>query len=240
MIPWYNLIYSTKEKEIVHRVLMNWSTYYQALNAENQLKFRLRCIRFYTTINWDSHHTFRLSKQAIIIISSAFTQITFGLRKHRLKDFDTILIMPRSYSYISNDLMFKGDVNLSQGRITLAWPAVEKGFLIPNDALNLCIHEFAHCLMLENRVSIFFYFFKHHDWKAYKLLAKPIQKAIKSGSNNFFRTYGGKNEMEFFAVALEAFFEQSYQFRTTHPKLYESLCSLLNQDPLRLNLKSFN
>lgn len=239
MTPWYNLIYSTHEKEIAHKVLLNWSTYYRQLNKVNQLKFRLRCIRFYTTINWDSHHTFELSKQAKIIVSSAFTQITFGLRKHTLKDFETILIMPRAYTYIRKDLMFKGDVNLSHGRITLAWPAVEKGFLIPDDALNLCIHEFAHCLMLENRVSIFFYFFKYRHWQKYKRIAKPIEKSIKSGANTFFRKYGGTNEMEFFAVALESFFEQSILFRKKQPKLYKVLCILLNQDPSRPNKKLF-
>jgi len=231
MLFWYKFIYSNQEQLLVDHVLMGWSAYYQALDKVSKKKFVLRCIHFYHSINWDSHSTFKLSRQAIIIISSAFTQITFGLRKHTLKDFDTILIMPRSYSYIKNDLMFNGDVNLSQGRITLAWPAVKKGFLIPDDSMNLCIHEFAHCLMLENRVSIFHYFFKYSSWLAYKKEAAIKIEKIRSGKNRFLRNYGGTNEMEFFAVAMESFFEEPDEFLNLEPSLYNSLVQLLNQDP---------
>ncbi len=232
---WYQLIYSNREKSIVHHVLLKWSTYYQKLKPQAQRRFVLRCIRFYTSIEWTAHKDFKPSRQAKIIISSAFTQITFGLRKHRLKDFDTIFVLPRPYRYIQSDLMFNGDVNLSNGRISLAWPAVERGFQIPDDSLNLCIHEFAHCLMLENRVSIFFYFFQYNHWIKYKELANQKLKKMKAGKSHFLRAYAKTNEMEFFAVALESFFEEPRAFKSHEPELYKALVRLMNQDPLSLD-----
>ncbi|MEQ8910007.1 MAG: zinc-dependent peptidase [Vicingaceae bacterium] len=234
MLPWYDLIYSKKEKKLVHHVLLNWSTYYQLLSAKKRKRFVLRCIRFYKSINWKSHNKQSPSKQSKIIVSSAFTQITFGLRKHTLKDFDTILLLPRSYRYIKSDLMFNGDVNLSKKRITLAWPAVDKGFQIPDDSLNLCLHEFSHCLMLENQMSLFFSFFHSQDWKNYQAVAQKKMQQMKNGQTLFLRAYGGTNQMEFFAVALEGFFEQPAEFKRFEPLLYASLVRLLNQNPLNL------
>lgn len=234
MLKWYDLVYSQKEKKIVHHVLMNWSSYYQLLPLHKRKRFILRCIRFYKSIRWKTHNNQALSKQSKIIVSSAFTQLTFGLRKHTLRDFNCILILPRPYRYIKSDLMFNGDVNQSRKRITLAWPAVKKGFIIPDDSLNLCIHEFAHCLMLENKLSLFFPFFSSKSWKNYQELAKVKLMEMNNGSKHFLRAYGSTNQMELFAVALESFFEQPAEFNRFDPVLYASLVRLLNQNPLNL------
>ena len=47
----------------------------------------------------------------------------------------------------------------------------------------------------------------------------------------FLRSYAGTNEAEFFAVAVEYFFERPQEFQTALPELYGTLGSLLRQDP---------
>ena len=211
--------------------MLHWSEYYRYLSPEKKRKFIFRVIRFYRSIKWESHESFTLSKQAKIIISSAFTQITFGFKKHKLHDFETILIMPKSYSYIKTSLLFNGDVNLMQTRITLAWPAVKRGFEIPDDSMNLCIHEFAHCLVLEDRVSLFYRFFNRGDYFEYTELAKRIMPRINRGESKVLRKYGGTNLMEFFAVCLETFFENPLLLHQHEPELFQSLKTLMRQDP---------
>lgn len=49
---------------------------------------------------------------------------------------------------------------------------------------------------------------------------------------SFFRDYAATNDHEFFAVAVENFFERPQAFFEHHPRMYGLLATLLNQDPL--------
>lgn len=49
--------------------------------------------------------------------------------------------------------------------------------------------------------------------------------------HHFFRTYAFHNKMEFFAVAVEHFFETPACFKNDIPELYKIMCQMLNQDP---------
>jgi Mlc titration factor MtfA (ptsG expression regulator) len=53
-----------------------------------------------------------------------------------------------------------------------------------------------------------------------------------SGEDPFFRDYGRKNIREFFAVAVECFFEAPEPFKMQFPVFYNLMCQLLNQDPV--------
>ncbi|MEP4532261.1 MAG: zinc-dependent peptidase, partial [Cyclobacteriaceae bacterium] len=50
----------------------------------------------------------------------------------------------------------------------------------------------------------------------------------------FFRAYGGVSQAEFFAVAVENFFERPKEFKAYHSVLYQTMCKLLKQDPIIL------
>ena len=167
-----------------------------------------------------------------IVISSAFTQITFGLGLTALYKFNTIFIAPSSYAYKNNNVLFDGDVNVHTGRVNLSWPAVKTGFKSPNDGLNLSIHEFGHCLIIENsKRSQFYSIFNARKLAAWKKEAIIELEAIRTNNQSFFRAYGGENLMELFAVSLEVFFEKPDLFNTHAPKLYTRMCALLRQDP---------
>jgi len=167
-----------------------------------------------------------------LIISSAFAQLTFGLKTDRLKVFNDIFITPQPYSYKNNTALFNGDVNLYTKKINMAWPAVEKGFKIPDDALNLCIHEFGHCLIFENSSrSFLFKIFSDRDFNEWKKQADIKLEKVKSKDNIVLRDYAGTNLMELFSVSLETFFEQTEYFKKHEPSLFLSITKLLKQDP---------
>ncbi|HSJ68492.1 MAG TPA: zinc-dependent peptidase, partial [Anditalea sp.] len=48
------------------------------------------------------------------------------------------------------------------------------------------------------------------------------------------RSQARENIHEFFAVSVEAFFENTIAFKAYHPEMYECLVFLLRQDPLVL------
>lgn len=59
----------------------------------------------------------------------------------------------------------------------------------------------------------------------------PIEQERLASGNSMLHPYGLKNEAEFFAVAVESFFQEPLPLRTQHPELYGLLADLFNQDP---------
>ena len=59
-----------------------------------------------------------------------------------------------------------------------------------------------------------------------------LRTADETGMPTLLNTYGATDPVEFFAVSVEAFFEQPRALRARHPKLYAELQSYFNQDPV--------
>ena len=65
----------------------------------------------------------------------------------------------------------------------------------------------------------------------WRILAQREAEHIHAGKSRLFRDYAGTNQEEFFAVAVEYFFEQSVQFKKELPELYKVMAGMLKQDP---------
>lgn len=167
-----------------------------------------------------------------VLISATITMVTFGWKRLRLAHFHTILIYPNAYFSTSNKTYHRGEVNPRFGLIVVSWRCFVEGLLDEKDGLNLGIHEIAHALKLANQIdSDGEKEFEPQAWKAYKKLVPTELENVKSGVNSLFRNAATLNEHEFFAVALENFFERPWEFFNTRPELYQSLVRLLKQDP---------
>ena len=58
-----------------------------------------------------------------------------------------------------------------------------------------------------------------------------LRAADETGILTLLNTYGATNPAEFFAVSVEAFFEQPRALRARHPNLYAELQKYFQQDP---------
>tara|TARA_Y100000817_G_C16806006_1_gene521946 strand:- start:752 stop:1255 length:504 start_codon:yes stop_codon:yes gene_type:complete len=106
---------------------------------------------------------------------------------------------------------------------------------VNDEGLNLGLHEMAHALQLENIImNDEFDFMDSGTIKVWQNLAIQEIERIKSGEATFFREYAATNHAEFFAVAVENFFERPKEFSTHNYALYKTLTELLQQDPLLL------
>ncbi|WP_165731414.1 zinc-dependent peptidase [Polaribacter sp. 20A6] len=225
--------YRKKSKIECHQVLLKSNSYYKNLSEDHKANFQLRTLLFISTTNFSSEPDFIINKKMKIIISSAFVQITFGLKTDTLNKFNDVFVAPSSYSYKNNTAVFKGDVNIATKKVNMSWPAIEKGFKITDDALNLSIHEFGHCLIFENHTrSYFSKIFNKGDFENWKNHAKTKFQKVKAKENIVLRDYAATNLVEFFSVSLETFFEQAAYFKENEPELYESMTQLLKQDPI--------
>lgn len=235
MIIKYQLLHLfLKEKTLdeCDDILLKWNVYYQKLSEVNKKIFRIRTLLFVRTTFFETEAGLPLTNEMKILISSAFVQITFGLKQDVLKIFKDIYITPRPYSYNHLEGTFEGDVNPYTRTVNLTWPTIEKGFKISNDGMNLAIHEFGHCLILENsKRSYLSRIFKESELENWKILAHKKIEKIQLKKNRLLRDYAGTNLMELFAVAIEEFFERPDDFYSKEPELFFSFCRLLNQDP---------
>ena len=130
-----SLFFRQKTKDECHKVLLTNNTYYQNLSENNKNTFQIRTLLFLWTTNFSSDAGFSLNQKMKIIISSAFVQITFGLKTDTLEKFNDIFVTPRAYSYKNHSTIFDGDVNPNTKKINMSWPAIEQGFEISDDAL---------------------------------------------------------------------------------------------------------
>lgn len=170
-----------------------------------------------------------------VLISATAIQLTFGLPQIYLTHFDKILIYPDSYYSRITWKYHVGEVNPRMGMIILSWKSFVDGYADLTDSLNVGIHEMAHAIHFENRIrnEEFDFLDTQGLRELEKITARELPR-IRNGEVHFFRSYAGTNEHEFFAVALEYFFEKPVEFKKSIPDLYGTLSRLLNQDPIAL------
>lgn len=223
----FPFLYSKTRKATCHKTLLLWNTFYQGLNQREQKKFIYRTLRFVGDSKFLKGKKQEPSLEVKTIISGAFIQMTFGLRKYLLNQYNTIYIASKPYSYKHTDAIYHGDVNTKTKRVTLSWPKVKEGFAIPDDALNLCIHEFGHCLYIEQTERGGF--FKDSEWNKWHVLAKPIMHQLNQNKSSSLRKYGASNFLEFFSVSLETYFENPDELNSDFPEYFAFLQYILNQ-----------
>lgn len=124
----------------------------------------------------------------------------------------------------------------SRGPVILSWQDSEQGALNHQDGHNVVLHEFAHQLddlsgytdgapVMAKGQSIY-------KWEDVILEAYARhEQAVAQGRRTVLDAYGATNHEEFFAVAIEVFFEKPDQLKAEEPALYEQLSTLLRLDP---------
>lgn len=213
-----------------HSVISRHFKYYNRLGLEEQRKFLFRTYQFQHSKNF---HYIEVEQNAEmpILVSAVAVQLTFGLDKFKLNYFDDIFILRDDYHYGFYSRPFMGHVD--QSGIYLSWDNFVKGVSGQTPNCNVGLHEMGHALAYVNFVT------QTEEDKHFKKefhnfskVARPIFTAMQGGAKNLLGDYAATNYHEFWAVAVELFFENSVQFRHELPELYEAMSRVLNQDPL--------
>jgi len=218
-----------------HTVLSAYSDYYNNLNPALQKVFRKRV---YISCQFIAFYPLQLKKvtrEMGILITSALVQITFGLNKYVLDRFKTIYVAPNTYSYGQYPALL-GHVDFNSNLIVMSWPSVKQGFIIPDDAMNVALHELSHALQAEDtRWGLSEKFFDAIKMRNFEIQGLQEIYLIRTQRHTFLRNYAGQNMKELFAVCMECFFEQPLEFKAKVPKLYRLMVELLKQDPSKSN-----
>ncbi len=207
--------------------------YYRKLSLPDKVIFEKRVQKFINQKQFIPRGMDRVTDEMKALIAGVAIQLTFGHPSIYFAHFKKILVYPDNYYSEISKRYHKGEVNVG-GLIVLSWKNFVEGFIHDNDGRNLGLHEMAHALRLENAVTNEEFSFLDDDLlKTWTDLCYQEIEKINNGESAFFRAYAATNSQEFFAVAVENFFERPKEFSAERPKLYDTLAKMLNQDPLK-------
>ena len=116
--------------------------------------------------------------------------------------------------------------------LVFSWRGIEEGLEPGDDGVNLLLHEFGHALWLEHKLM-------QHEYTVLdparvlrlEQLAEREMVSVREREDHFFRRYAFSNMEEFFAVAVENFFERPGRFRQEMPEIFDLMTQLLGQIP---------
>ena len=137
-----------------------------------------------------------------------------------------------------------GETGRRMGSLVLSWGAVKHGVADPSDGKNVVLHEFAHQLDFENEAADGVPGLATREqqlaWAAVmRAEFASLRAADESCIPTLLDTYGATDPAEFFAVSVEAFFEQPQALRAHHPKLYAELRKYFQQDPVEFSAEQY-
>ena len=124
----------------------------------------------------------------------------------------------------------------SRGPVVLSWAHTQQGALNDRDGHNVVFHEFAHQIddlsghtdgvpILDGKQSF-------AAWaRAFVTAYESHVQHVRAGRKTVFDAYGAEGPEEFFAVAVEAFFEKPVALKHNEPAVYEQLAMLFHLEP---------
>lgn len=219
-------------------LLLSYFPYYHQLSAEGKKRFVLRAQQTIKSIIIQGKEGFVVTEDVKLLVGASIAQLTFGFSKPRLNELKAVLIFPDAFYSRLLRRWAKG-LAFENGTVCLSWNHFLNGYENTSDAVNLGLHEFAHILRFEvyeesNSEGIFTNPLVD-NFKEWEDAGMPVFMNVRKGKEDFFRSYGGANTIEFFAVCIENFFEKPEVFKKELPYLYGKLCLLLQQDPLNIS-----
>ena len=217
---------------VFHRFLNHKYPYYSKLPRRLKLKF-LRLVKdHYEYFDYIERDNLKLKRAMTASIASAASQLVLFLPNTSLTFFERIIVYPDFYNSKITHKVHKGEVNPGLRTIVFSWHGIADGLHRSDDGLNLLLHEFAHALWLEHKIMSHEYQVISPKWvAAFENYAIQEMPRLKNDSEHFFRRYAFENMDEFFAVAVENFFERSEKFKAHQPELYRILVQIFKQDP---------
>ena len=132
------------------QLLQKYSIYYRNLNATRKKEFRSRLYTLLHFLAFSSAEIRTVTREMRVVIGCAIIEITFGIDKYLPERFTNVIIKPRRYMYPGYGEPFLGHIDYTRNMLFFSWPDVKEGYLVPDDALNVALHEMAHVLEIED------------------------------------------------------------------------------------------
>src|SRR6266487_1503914 len=182
---------------------------------------------------------FAITDEVRVTVAAQACLLLLHRRTDSFPDLLTILVYPLSYMVEEKRQLGEhvweegtvgrlGETGRRMGSLVLSWGAVKHGAADPADGKNVVLHEFAHQLDYENGAADGVPGLATREeqlaWsEVMRSEFASLRSADETGIPTLLDTYGATDPVEFFAVSVEAFFEQPRALRDHHPRLYAEL-----------------
>lgn len=230
----------TAEEAVSEEIFNNYSfiissriSYFNELPSELKVKF---ISRVYNYIKVKQFHYIGLEQREEIpvLIGASAAQVTLGLKNYQMLHFKNIYVLADAYRMDNDEELYIGHV--APDGIYLSWKHFLYGYANNNDNINMAVHEMSHALLFNN-------FFAQYgidknfrlNYEKFSNTTGPILADVITRRKSYLRSYAFSNIHEFWAVSVEAFFENPAGLKENMPQLYNALCRVLNQDPVSKN-----
>jgi Mlc titration factor MtfA (ptsG expression regulator) len=204
-------------------------TYFNDLPAEEKRRFVQRVHDFKSTRKF--HYIgMEENDDAATLVSASAIQITFGLSNYMFSHFENIYVLADAYKMENDEELYVGHV--APEGIYLSWKHFLYGYANANDNINVAVHEMAHALLYNNffaQYGIDTHF--RMNYERFSTTTGPILAEVITQRRSYLRSYAFSNLHEFWAVSVEAFFDNPQGLRQNMPDLFDALRRVLNQDP---------
>lgn len=212
--------------DFYHQVLTRYVSFYGTLDQPNRKKFITRLHELIEHMEFMGEQGQEINLKVCTLCCAPVIQITLGLDTYLFNSYHTIVVYPRQFFSEKQGTYVKGGV--SRGDVIFfSYEDLVKGYAIPNDALNLGLHEMAHAIHIEYFDEAF-----ERRFPQWEKTAEEEVLKMRYQEDPVLRNYAGQNKHELFAVCVETFFEQAADMKRKAPGLYEAMCGLLNQRPV--------
>lgn len=221
------------------KILIENVSYYNALNKKEKRLFESEILEFLANIKITGIDTKVETKDKILVAASGIIPI-FAFPEWKYFNLTEVLLYPSSFGIKFNTekeedserniLGMVGSGPL-EGKMILSKKALIKGFAIETDRRNTAIHEFIHLMdKVDGSIDGLPKVLLEHEYAIpwLDLIDKKIDEIQKGKSE--IDSYGGTSRIEFFAVLGEYFFETPRLLKRNHPKLYDMLVEIFDQD----------
>lgn len=231
MLPVHFEFYPRRLKKDYKQILERNCAFYANLNRRRKRAFESRVKYYLDYKEFKGGLNFNLTPEMKLTIIAAAVRLTFGLKRFKLLKFETIVVYEKEFYSGLSKAYVKGETT-GFGVILFSWEDIVFGNSDSNDSLNVLFHEFAHAIFLDGVTDPLSGRFRdiYRDWLIFVNSNNKLEEA--TSIKGIFRDYASYNENEFFAVAVENFFERPEEFKSGLPELYKRMCELLGQNPL--------
>jgi MtfA peptidase len=218
-------------------ILLDKVSFYEQLPEEDRGRFEQEILYFLNKVSVTGVEIELEDADRLLVAASAVIPL-FGFSQLRYRNIDEVLLYKGNFNADNQtegkkrNIMGKvgsGDMNRL---MILSLPALRQGFENEKSKSNVGIHEFVHLIdkadgatdgIPESLMQ------KQYVIPWLKLVHREIGK-IK-GNDSDINPYGATNEVEFFSVVSEYFFNQPDLFQKEHPDLYALMTKIYRQEP---------
>lgn len=226
---------TAKERQFISQFLQP----FHILNPDQRRTFLERFAWFKSKKPFIFYGNIENKEEIKAYVTASAVLLTLGMNNYRFeKSIVRVIIYPSKYYSKISRRHHIGEYNPKLRTLVFSAEGLEDGFMIPNDNVNLGVHEVAHALMIETLRKPSF------EAKSFQVGLAKIKELFESDAfseqlvqTTYFRKYGQTNFVEFFAVITENFVETPHMFKQDFPDLYEIVRRMYNFD---LNDTSWN